>query len=167
MNKTSHIITDKLIYACTTIAAVVASCMPAPATAQIFETGPDYQPYIAVMAHGASKHGATHNNYQFNEVNPGAALRLGYNRELSLQVGAYKNSFYKQTVYGALQYTPVGNDLVRVGGFAGLASGYQRNVVGGMMLDAQYGAAITTVRYAPKISKDTTCVVTFEVGFKF
>jgi hypothetical protein len=129
-----------------------------------------------VIAHAASVHGATSDNYKFNEVNPGAALRVDLTDTQGVQAGVYRNSYYKTTAYAVYQYTPLAIGPVRVGGFAGLASGYKAqstlnvgalSVVGGAYAVADVGGYTVAVRAVPRISPKTVGVITVEVGFKF
>ena len=129
-----------------------------------------------IIAHVASKHGPAADSYKFNEVNPGAALRLDLTDTHGVQAGAYRNSYYKTTAYAVYQYTPLRIGAVRIGGFAGLASGYKAQsalnvgalaVVGGAYAVADFDSYTVAVRAVPKISPKTAGVVTLEIGFKF
>jgi hypothetical protein len=88
----------------------------------------------------------------------------------------YRNSYYKTTAYAVYQYTPVAVGPVRIGGFAGLASGYKAqsalnvgalSVVGGAYAVADVGGYTMAVRAVPKISPKVAGVVSVELGFKF
>lgn len=131
---------------------------------------------LYIIAHAASKHGATSENYKFNEINPGAALRLDITDTHGVQVGVYRNSYFKTTAYAVYQYTPLAIGPVRLGGFAGLATGYREHstvnvgalsVVGGAYAVADIGGYTVAFRGVPKISPKTAGVVTVEFGFKF
>lgn len=149
-------------------AAIVAVCFSSEAKAQ------DGQ--LSVIVHTASKHSATPDDYKFNEVNPGAALKLQLNQDWSLQAGGYRNSYYKPTVYAVAQYTPLHIGNVSVGAFAGLASGYAHvsqlnvgkvSVVGGFYAVAQFDNLSVAVRAVPKITPKQAGVATLEFGYAF
>lgn len=162
----THTVTDKLIMALGLIGLVVASCTPAPATAQSAEQG-----QITVIVHGASKHSDLRNTV-FNEQNMGAALRYNVNPELSAQTGIYHNSYFKTTAYAIGQYMPLGNNTLRAGVFAGLASGYSSvtnyPIVGGLVADINIiQGVVYTVRHIPKVGDGTASVTALEIGFRF
>jgi hypothetical protein len=130
----------------------------------------------STIIHLASKHGSTADNYKFNEVNPGFAIRAEFDRDMSIQGGVYKNSYKKTTAYAALQYTPVKLGNVRFGGFAGMGTGYTAHSVAnvgplsalaGAMAVANFGKMSLTFRGAPKLGSGTASVVAIEVGYKF
>jgi hypothetical protein len=121
----------------------------------------------SLIAHVASKHGLTRDNYRFNEANPGLAIRAQFNGDWSAQSGIYHNSYYRTTVYAVGQYTPLHLGAVRFGAFAGLSTGYDKPVAGGLMAIIDAGAFSLTVRGAPAIGKGTAAVATIEFGYKF
>ena len=81
---------------------------------------------LSLVAHGFSKHIVNHN---FNERDYGAALRLEKD-DFAIQAGAYRNSFYKDTVYAGVDWSPLHYDLggcfkLNAGLYAGGATGYK------------------------------------------
>jgi hypothetical protein len=128
----------------------------------------------SLMAHTVSKHGATFD--KMNEVNPGAAIRADFNDDWSVQAGIYKNSYFKNTVYSVGQYTPLHLGSMRLGGFAGLASGYSAHtevkvgslsVVAGALAVVDIGAITVGLRAVPKMQPKQAGAVTFEIGYRF
>jgi hypothetical protein len=127
-----------------------------------------------LIVHGASRHGASAQT--FNEVNAGAAIRVDLTDTHGVQAGVYRNSYYKTTVYAGYQYTPVRVGVVRLGGFAGFASGYAQHtslnvgslsLMAGAYAVADIGRITVALRAVPKVSPKTASVVAVEVGFKF
>lgn len=166
----SHIITDKLILAVGVAAVIVTACMPAPAAADTLDN-------LSVVAHTVSKHSSTTDNYNFNETNLGIALKLQLNHDWSIQSGVYKNSYYKTTVYTGLQYTPLHFGNVSIGGFTGLATGYNHvsqlnigrlSVVGGLYANVELtNTTSIAVRAVPKIGPNSAGVISAEFAYKF
>jgi hypothetical protein len=81
---------------------------------------------LSVVGHGFAKHLVNHN---FNERNYGAALRLEKD-DFAVQAGAYRNSFYKDTVYTGFDWSPFHYNLggcfnLDAGLYAGGATGYK------------------------------------------
>ena len=81
---------------------------------------------LSFVAHGFSKHIV---NHDFNERNYGAALRLEKDN-FAIQAGAYRNSFYKDTIYSGVDWSPLHYDLggcfkLNAGLYAGGATGYK------------------------------------------
>ncbi|HEY9101970.1 hypothetical protein [Chitinimonas sp.] len=81
-----------------------------------------------LFLHGLTYHGRRHyeefrdnqwTTRHYNEVNPG----VGYAFDNGLILGTYRNSYYKQSVYGVYRY--MFND--NFGVFAGYASNYQNH----------------------------------------
>lgn len=118
-----------------------------------------------LILHGVSEHGKSARVWQ--EHNYGIGIRRSITDDFSYQVGAYQNSYDKQTVYAIIQYIPIGNEKVQVGVFGGVATGYDLPVVGGLMLNLHHDKSVITVRHVTKISANTVSVTTVEVGFKF
>lgn len=142
------------------IAIAIACCLAAFATVSRAE------PQDYVILHAASKHSDLPGQV-WQERNYGIAYRYQQDKSLGYQVGTYRNSYNKQTVYGVVQYTPIGNDTVRAGVFGGGATEYTLPVVGGFMLNYYQGKAVYTVRHVPKIAANVASVTTFEMGFRF
>ena len=81
---------------------------------------------LSIVAHSFSKHIVNHN---FNERNYGAALRLEKD-DFAIQAGAYRNSFYKDTVYAGVDWSPLHYNLsgcfnLNAGLYVGGATGYK------------------------------------------
>jgi hypothetical protein len=81
---------------------------------------------LSIVAHSFSKHIV---NHDFNERNYGAALRLEKD-DFAIQAGAYRNSFYKDTVYAGVDWSPLHYNLsgcfnLNAGLYVGGATGYK------------------------------------------
>lgn len=156
--------------------AIVAVCFSTEAKAQDSTLTAHAASQVTIVLHAGSQHGSTSDGYKFNQVNPGAALKLQLTDDWSLQGGVYKNSYYKITAYAVAQYTPVHIGPVSVGAFAGLATGYSHvstlnlgraSVVAGLYASIDFGQVTIGLRAVPKISPKTTGVATLEFGYKF
>jgi hypothetical protein len=122
-----------------------------------------------VVLHGLSKHANSEQVGQtkFRESNIGVGYRVQKSSTIGYQVGTYKNSYNKHSIYLIGQYTPFSIGDVSVGGFTGLATGYKSYVVGGFMLDYKVDKLLVTTRLIPKINQNTVSVLAVELGFKF
>lgn len=69
-----------------------------------------------------------------NEKNLGIGyeVRDGY---LVKMAGAYRNSFYRNTVYALVGYEPINFAGFGIGIFGGLATGYRQKIAAGIMVD--------------------------------
>jgi hypothetical protein len=170
MKKLTYLITDKLVILAGFIGVVAASCTPAPVAAQEASA-------YSLVVHTASRHSNVQGGYTFNEVNLGLAIRTNLTSDLSLQGGVYRNSYYKTTVYAVGQYTPLRVGSLKLGGFAGLATGYDHvsqlnigklSVVGGLLATVDAGGGMNvSIRAVPKIQPKQAGVVTIEFGYRF
>lgn len=149
-------------------AAIVAVCSAPQVKAEPLQ--------YTLVIHGASHHGAAPDGYKFNQVNPGAAIKLSLNSDWSVQAGGYRNSYYKSTAYAVAQYTPLRIGDVSLGAFAGLASGYSHvsqlnvgkaSVVAGLYAVAQLDKINVAMRVVPKTTPKQAYVAAFEVGYSF
>lgn len=123
----------------------------------------------SLQLHGLSWHAApraefdqTHRDW--NERNVGLGIRHTFSATWGVQAGAYRNSVDRTTVYAVANYTPVQFGALRVGGFAGLGSGYKSTplLAGGLI---EIGPV--TVRVIPRIKGQTPMTFGLEVGIPF
>ena len=123
----------------------------------------------AVVVHGASHHFAQRAEGEWNESNVGLALRAEFDKDLSAQVGFYRNSEYRTSVYALADYTPLHLGPVSLGGFAGVATGYAKPIVpvAGAVARLQLGRTALTLRLAPKSGIGGSAVASIELAFKF
>lgn len=77
----------------------------------------------SVVLHSLSYH-SSGDQRGLNEVNTGLGLKYDLRPDVAFQVGFYKNSHYRNTTYGFVQYTPLTLGAVNVGVFAGRVTGY-------------------------------------------
>ena len=140
--------------------AVVLASMLAVTTANADE--------LSIIGHGFSKHIVNHN---FNERDFGAALRLERN-DFAIQAGAYRNSFYKDTVYSGVDWSPLHYDLegcvkVDAGLYAGGATGYKYTVtpMGGVQAAIKCKDVFVRVRAMPDPFFKSKGVGAVEFGF--
>jgi len=119
-----------------------------------------------LVIHGASYHTVQRPKAPFwNQVNPGMGLRYEWTDTVSLQVGAYKNSYYRKSVYGGLDWTPVSFGNVQLGGFLGMASGYaeKAGVAGGGLVRWQGKDFSVALRIVPA----KCSIFALELGYRF
>lgn len=84
---------------------------------------------------------------QYNETNPGIGLEVTRGNH-SAALGTYSNSYYRQSNYLTYSYRPLHMDAVSVGGFAGVASGYESPFIGGAVVSYEgrrFGANVLIV----------------------
>lgn len=122
-----------------------------------------------LVVHGRSHH--THargNGGTWNQTNYGLGIR-GYDADLSIQAGVYKNSIYKTSAYVMLDYTPLAVGPLLIGGFGGAVTGYNggTRVGAGAVLRYQGQNFSVTLRAAPRFRAAKSGVLAVEVGFKF
>lgn len=123
---------------------------------------------ISVVTHGFSKHLDNHN---FNERNYGVGIR--YEREdYGLQIGAYRNSLYKDAVYvgvdwNAFQYSTDSCLKFEAGPFYGLATGYKYDVtpIVGLQSAVKCDRVFLRVRAIPDLYYNSKVVGSLELGF--
>lgn len=138
-----------------------------------------------LQVHGQSHHFQKRNYFEWNEFNPGLALRYSFDADVSVQAGRYLNSYslpgYEAyTNYVSADYTPWHYKMLSAGLYAGAGTGYdepmfyivdgqpkvvrveKRPVVfsGGIALRLDHGRFNLTGRINPGM-------VTLEYGIKF
>ena len=117
----------------------------------------------AMVVHGLSKHTGT---VAYNEHNLGVAIRKQTSEDLSIQIGTYKNSYNKQSVYGIANWQLVRVGNLSFGAFGGVASGYPHPIVAGGLVRYDLGGIDVTIRAVPKFGKYDG-VVAIELGMKY
>jgi hypothetical protein len=122
---------------------------------------------LSIIGHGFSKHLENHN---FNERDYGAALRLERN-DFAIQVGAYRNSLYKDTVYSGIDWSPLHYNLgscfkLDAGLYAGGATGYKYAVtpMGGVQAAVKCENVFVRVRAMPDPFYNSKAVGAIEIG---
>ena len=123
----------------------------------------------SLQLHGLSWHAAPRAEFdntgrEWNERNVGLGIRHTFSDTWSVQAGAFRNSVDRTTVYAVANYTPVQFGALRVGGFAGLGSGYKSTplLAGGLV---ELGPV--SVRIIPPIKGTTPLTFGLEVGIPF
>ncbi len=86
---------------------------------------------VWLSASVASYH--TDRSKDYNESNPGIGLEVSKGNHAA-GLGTYENSYYQQTVYLTYSYRPMHLGKVSVGGFVGLATGYESPFIGGAVV---------------------------------
>lgn len=120
------------------------------------------QAQTSIQLHGLSKHSGT---TRYNETNAGVGIRHQVSDDWSVQVGTYRNSYYKRTTYLAGNWTPVQlADGIKAGAFIGVGTGYPQLALGGFMATVRAGRLEWTVRAIPKAGRGTDAVVALEIG---
>lgn len=144
---------------------LVAACLALPCSSLLAETTEPAK--HSLILHLASKHGSGVPGQVWQERNPGIAYRYQYSETFAGQLGSYRNSYNRQTVYFNGQYTPLFFGPVHAGSFLGLATGYDKPIVGGFLLDFRQPDFVITLRHLPKLGRGTASVTTIEAGFSF
>jgi len=92
-----------------------------------------------LVVHAASWHHTDRQIDQWNAANVGLGLREKLQPGPDAQWGAYRNSLYKNTAYGVLDWTPATWGTLQAGGFVGVvAGGYHRPFMGAGGLVARF-----------------------------
>ena len=121
---------------------------------------------VHVVLHGLSLHSrARENSKDWNQVNTGLALRYELDGTLSVQLGSYRNSMNRNSVYGLADWTPLQAGLLQMGGFVGMATHYQPNyrpLLGGVVR-WQHERVSLALRLVP-IKNTVICI---ELGLRF
>lgn len=125
----------------------------------------------ALILHGVSHHLDKRQHpdgRDWNERNTGAGLRWEFTPQAAAQVGFYANSMDRQSAYVLGDFTPWQIGPVRVGGFAGVVTGYTMPIMPMAGAVALIGAGRwhLALRAAPKGTRNGSAVVALEVGVK-
>ena len=118
----------------------------------------------SLQIHTASIHSG---QSSYNEQNFGLAYRYQKSEDVSYQLGYYVNSYYNDTFYASVNYTPFHYENVSVGAFGGVGTGYELPIMAGFMAKVEFEDFNITVRAVPKVSAGTDSVVAIEFGIKF
>lgn len=143
-----------------TLATALILTIPAIANAQ-----------DSIVIHTVSKHANKARDKAgtpYNEVNPGIALRRELDNGNAVQIGVYRNSHDRTSVYGGFDYLPVKLGSVKAGLFIGAATGYPMGAVtpmGGLTMRVDGNTVGIAVRIAPPTPK-SSAVAALEISFK-
>lgn len=119
-----------------------------------------------LVLHGVSYHTIPRTRGpEWNQTNPGIGLRHEFTQTLSGQIGVYKNSFYRQSIYAGVDWTPLRLGDIHFGGFGGVASGYadKAGLAGGGVVRWQGQKLSLTLRIVPA----KCAIYTLELGYRF
>lgn len=131
---------------------------------------------IFVQVHGLSVHArsgyaaADGERVAYSGFNPGVGLRAEFSRDWAFQAGAYRNSYRRNSLYAAADWTPIEYRGVRLGAFAGIVNRYP--MAGGgfapaaglsIRRDASWGNV--TVRVVPPCGV-TAGAIAIEAGWR-
>ncbi len=131
------------------------------------------EPAHELVVHGFSKHVTdidSRTGRAWNERNFGLGYRRVYSDDLSVQVGAYRNSQYRVSTYAMADWTPLAVAGARLGASIGAVTGYD---IGSVIPAASAVARVTvdrlsmTVRYLPPWVPKFTSVVALEFSWRF
>lgn len=127
-----------------------------------------------IIVHGLSWHNNRTNSEssKYNERNIGAGLRIDMGalaNHTSVQIGRYRNSYYKHSTYLIADCTPVHVGAVQAGAFAGATTGYPMTdgrpmPAVGLVARATWGRFSAAVRAAP--GKNAHGVAAIELGVR-
>ena len=123
-----------------------------------------------LVLHGLSYHLHDRpNGKAWNQLNAGVGLRQDWRAGLSTQAGVYRNSLGRSSLYGLVDYTPLALGPLRMGGFAGLVTGYSPELrgMGGALARLQGERASLTLRAMPKVPGNKSASVALELGWSF
>lgn len=70
----------------------------------------------------------------YNNATYGVGLGVTMGQYSSIEIGIYRNSFYKASIYTEFDYTPIRFGRLNFGGGVGLVSGYQKFSGGGYLI---------------------------------
>lgn len=95
--------------------ALILALLATNASAQTY-------PLTEIHVSGLTHHfQARKNGKEWNEqAIQGVGIRHAFNEDWSIQADYAKDSLFRQSLYGSADWTPVGTQTVRFGGFAGL-----------------------------------------------
>ena len=121
---------------------------------------------VHIVLHGFCLHAqARENGKDWNQVNTGLALRYELDGSLSVQLGGYRNSLNRNSVYALADWTPLQVGPVQIGGFAGVTTRYTqdyRPMLGGVVRWQREHVSLA-LRLVPK----TNTVMAIELGWRF
>ena len=121
---------------------------------------------VHIVLHGLSQHSqARENGRNWSQVNTGLALRYELDGSLSVQLGGYRNSMDRNSVYALADWTPLQVGPLQIGGFAGVATRYKsahRPLLDGVARWQREHVSLA-LRLVPK--KNT--VISIELGWRF
>jgi hypothetical protein len=122
---------------------------------------------VSLVGHGFSHHIDNHN---FNERNYGGAVRYGRD-DWAIQVGAYRNSINKDSVYAGIDWSPLKYEThsclkFEAGAYYGFATGYKFDItpVVGLQAAVKCGDVFARVRAMPDPYYNSKAVGAIEVG---
>jgi hypothetical protein len=121
------------------------------------------QDQYSFVLHGASHHTKPRpSGKEWNQFNAGIGLRLETANSLSYQAGIYRDSVFKNTAYGLVNYTPVQFSGLTMGGFVGAKHNGSLTAIVGALIKSNYA----TLRIAPAPqSKGLVYAVEFTIPF--
>ena len=121
---------------------------------------------VHIVLHGFCLHAqARENGKDWNQVNTGLALRYELDDSLSVQLGGYRNSINRNSVYALADWTPLQVGPLQIGGFAGVTTRYKsdyRSLLGGVVRLQRENVSLA-LRLVPK----TNTVMAIELGWRF
>lgn len=123
----------------------------------------------SLQLHGLSWHAKPRAEFDntgrgWQERNAGLGVRRTFSPDWSVQGGFYRNSIDRTSVYALANWTPVQAGPLRMGGFAGVASGYNSSaVIAGALIEL----GPVSMRVIPPIRHITPLTLGFEVGIRF
>lgn len=99
----------------------------------------------SLVVHGFSHHTEQRKSGKpWNSTNYGISIRAQTSADVSFQVGAYKDSVFKPTVYALIDYTPLHYGNFSAGGFIGAKySTALKPILGGLVRYERAGWAVT------------------------
>lgn len=122
---------------------------------------------LSLVGHGFSKHIDNHN---FNERNYGGAVRYEHD-DWAIQVGAYRNSINKNSVYAGIDWSPLKYETesclkFEAGAYYGIATGYKFDItpVVGLQAAVKCENVFARVRAMPDPYYNAKAVGAIEVG---
>ena len=122
---------------------------------------------LSLVGHGFSHHIDNHN---FNERNYGGAVRYEHD-DWAMQVGAYRNSINKNSVYAGIDWSPLKYETesclkFEAGAYYGIATGYKFDItpVVGLQAAVKCENVFARVRAMPDPYYNAKAVGAIEVG---
>ena len=121
---------------------------------------------VHIVLHGLSQHSQARENCRnWNQVNTGLGLRYELDESLSMQLGGYRNSMNRNSVYALADWTPLQVGPLQIGGFTGGATRYKSNqgvLLGGVVRWQQDHVSLA-LRLVPR----RNTVISIELGWRF